>query len=583
MDDINEKLKGLPEEERKVALEILKQYSESGKSELYESLKYADYDEIPVDIHTFLHDKKYLGAALYDPDGRFTLFPYWETKLEEIFPDNVTTRYNTIVFTGAIGLGKSTIAVICLLYLLYRLLCLKDPYLYYGLQPIDKISISLMNITLENAKGVALDKMNQMLLSSEWFMAHGEMKGISNLEYIPQKHIELITASSNNQVIGRAIFCLDGDSVIKTTVGDYTLKSLVDENINVVSIDNAGNEVVSNTCTVKPTIVTDEEYEIELADNTIIKCTGDHLLMLKDGTYKAAKDLTLDDELMDKPMSSYDIFISDIIKERGQWGIKNEYFEGHHILPRCLGGEGRTKDKHPNIIRLYPEEHYLAHKLLLEKYPGVKQLEFAFHMMNIQNVKKYKLPEVEYAEAKHWISENYKNRQFSAETRRKMSLKAKGRADSISAMRKGKVAITNGIDCRYIEKDASVPDGWHYGTSSVGHHPKHTTHKKHVLKDREAFRKQKSDLSSGSRNGMYGKGYKLAGGKNGKAKTRYFFEDKVFECRKELAEYIVSAGINTRVTEATLRAIESGKYGQLFKNRYQYIIDNMRWEAKNAN
>ena len=213
MDDINEKLKGLPEEERKVALEILKQYSKDGKSELYESLKYADYDEIPVDIHTFLHDKKYLGAALYDPDGRFTLFPYWETKLEEIFPDNTTTKYNTIVFTGAIGLGKSTIAVICLLYLLYRLLCLKDPYLYYGLQPIDKISISLMNITLENAKGVALDKMNQMILSSEWFMSHGEMKGISNLEYIPQKHIELITASSNNQVIGRAIYANFTDEV----------------------------------------------------------------------------------------------------------------------------------------------------------------------------------------------------------------------------------------------------------------------------------------------------------------------------------------------------------------------------------
>ena len=93
-----------------------------------------------------------------------------------------------------------------MLYLLYRLLCLKDPYLFYGLQPIDKISISLLNITIENAKGVALDKMNQLLLSSEWFMAHGKMSGISNLEYIPEKHIELITASSNNQVIGRAIF-----------------------------------------------------------------------------------------------------------------------------------------------------------------------------------------------------------------------------------------------------------------------------------------------------------------------------------------------------------------------------------------
>jgi hypothetical protein len=108
---------------------------------------------------------------------------------------------------------NSTIAVICLLYLLYRLLCLKDPYLYYGLQPIDKISISLMNITLENAKGVAQDKMNQMILSSAWFMAHGKMTGTSNLNYIPEKHIEVITASSNNQVIGRAIFANFTDEV----------------------------------------------------------------------------------------------------------------------------------------------------------------------------------------------------------------------------------------------------------------------------------------------------------------------------------------------------------------------------------
>lgn len=213
MDNINDKLQGLSEEERKVALEILKQYSKEGKSELYDSLKYVDYDEVPVDINTFLHDKKYLGNALYDQDGRFTLFPYWEEKLKDIFPDNCSTKYNTIIFTGAIGLGKSTIAVICLLYLLYRLLCLKDPYLYYGLQPIDKISISLMNITLENAKGVALDKMNQMILSSDWFIHHGQMMGVSNLNYVPDKHIELITASSNNQVIGRAIFANFTDEV----------------------------------------------------------------------------------------------------------------------------------------------------------------------------------------------------------------------------------------------------------------------------------------------------------------------------------------------------------------------------------
>ena len=210
---IENTLSSLSEEEKALAFSMLKEFSSEGKSETYDKLKWADWDEIPVDINTFIHDKRYLGNALYDSEGKFTVFPYWEEKLKEIFPTNTTTRYNTIVFTGAIGLGKSTIAVICLLYLLYRLLCLKNPYLYYGLQPIDKISISLMNITIENAKGVALDKMNQMILSSEWFKAHGEMSGISNLNYIPEKHIELITASSNNQVIGRAIFANFTDEV----------------------------------------------------------------------------------------------------------------------------------------------------------------------------------------------------------------------------------------------------------------------------------------------------------------------------------------------------------------------------------
>lgn len=44
-------------------------------------------------------------------------------------------------------------------------------------------------------------------------MAHGKISGTTNLEYIPEKHIELITASSNNQVIGRAIFANFTDEV----------------------------------------------------------------------------------------------------------------------------------------------------------------------------------------------------------------------------------------------------------------------------------------------------------------------------------------------------------------------------------
>ena len=75
--------------------------------------------------------------------------------LKKLFPDNLTTAYNTLILTGAIGLGKTLVGDLALLYLLYRVLCLKDPYAYYGMQPIDKISISLLNVTIDAAHGVA--------------------------------------------------------------------------------------------------------------------------------------------------------------------------------------------------------------------------------------------------------------------------------------------------------------------------------------------------------------------------------------------------------------------------------------------
>ena len=38
------------------------------------------------------------------------------------------------------------------------MMCLKNPYLHYGLQDIDLITFAFINITLDAAKGVAWDK-----------------------------------------------------------------------------------------------------------------------------------------------------------------------------------------------------------------------------------------------------------------------------------------------------------------------------------------------------------------------------------------------------------------------------------------
>lgn len=205
----NELLESLSEEERAVAFSILKEMQSEGTSNTYNNLVLADYNEVPVDMYTFLHNKRYLGKGLTDAEGRFTVFPYWEDLLIKLYPDPLEpAKCNTLALTGGIGLGKTLVAVIIGLYELYRILCLKDPYVYYGLQPIDKITFAFINITLDDARGVAWSKLQGLVKLSPWFLEHGKLSKSDDPEWSPDSektHIELICGSLPRHFIGRAL------------------------------------------------------------------------------------------------------------------------------------------------------------------------------------------------------------------------------------------------------------------------------------------------------------------------------------------------------------------------------------------
>ena len=206
-------LNTLTPQEREHALKILSQLKTNGSSEILDKMRLEDYKEVPVDINTFMHDERYLGKGLINVEGKFTVFPYWVETLNKVFPNNTDTAYNTLILSGAIGLGKSFVAVIAMLYMLYRMMCLKDPYLHYGLQSIDKITFSFLNITKEAAKGVAWTKCQELLQMSPWFMERGRVSQSLNPEWQPKESIELLYGSQPRHVIGRAVFCSFEDEI----------------------------------------------------------------------------------------------------------------------------------------------------------------------------------------------------------------------------------------------------------------------------------------------------------------------------------------------------------------------------------
>lgn len=81
------------------------------------------------------------------------------------------------------------------------------------------------------------------------------------------------------------------------------------------------------------------------------------------------------------------IYDSLILRARQREKKENEYYEKHHVVPKCIGG---SNDEN-NIVELTLREHFFAHRLLTYIYPNEKNIIFALWMittMTLSSLKK---------------------------------------------------------------------------------------------------------------------------------------------------------------------------------------------------
>ena len=263
-----------------------------GDSSLYDELYYTDYQEIPVSFEQFITDDRYLGKSTRN--GEF-LYDFWKQECPKI----VNSSCVEVALSGAIGIGKTTVADLMIAYILYKTMCMKDPQAFFNLSPGSNIKVAFLNNTLASSQSVGYETFMSFLRESPWFLDHGKLNR-DGTELILERGFGVLVGSKPQHSLGQHVICVTGDTVIQTDKGSYPISELENQLIKVKTYDNINKEIVdSEECTVKQTGSATELYEIELEDGSIIKCTPEHRWMLKDGTYKMAKDLSEDDELMD--------------------------------------------------------------------------------------------------------------------------------------------------------------------------------------------------------------------------------------------------------------------------------------------
>jgi hypothetical protein len=151
--------------------------------------------------------------------------------------------------------------------------------------------------------------------------------------------------------------------------------------------------------------------------------------------------------------------------------IKNDtdsYYEKHHIVPKCLGGN----DDNDNLVLLTAREHFIAHKLLCEIYPDNDKLHYAlWRMMNPQSKRhkrSYNISSYDYERRKKLQQEQVrklglsnKGRNISEE--QKIKIREKRKLQIISEETKTKISNTlknkpkNKITCPHCKKTGGEP------------------------------------------------------------------------------------------------------------------------------
>jgi hypothetical protein len=151
-----------------------------------EILNTSPFEETPVDVRTFVEDKDFLNQPplsdiQYDIVEAMSQVYFLEDLKRFMKSHEAEAHYNKYTKTEIIlklgkGSGKDHTSTIACAYIVYKLLCLKDPAAYFGKPPGDAIDILNVAINAQQAKNVFFKGFKSKITRSPWFRGKYDAK-----------------------------------------------------------------------------------------------------------------------------------------------------------------------------------------------------------------------------------------------------------------------------------------------------------------------------------------------------------------------------------------------------------------------
>jgi hypothetical protein len=210
-------------------------------NDFLEVLKDNHFEESPVDVKTFVESPEYLAQPPLSKIQYDIVEAMSQIYRKEDLQDLIGTaeggshydKYtkNEIILQLGKGSGKDFVSTVACAYVVYKLLCLKDPARYFGKPSGDAIDIINVAINAEQAKNVFFKGFKNKIEKSPWFAGKYEAK-VNSIDF--NKSITVYSGHSereSHEGLNLFMAVLDEISGFATEVGTGNEQGKTADNI----------------------------------------------------------------------------------------------------------------------------------------------------------------------------------------------------------------------------------------------------------------------------------------------------------------------------------------------------------------
>ncbi len=174
--------------------------------EAFEAVSGAEWSEIPVEIEEFVTSEEFLhlpplSEFQYQIIRAGTQIYYLSTLISLYGERAAAKRFaqtcNELILQLGKGSGKDYASTIICSYIVYLLLCLKDPAKYYGKPSGDNIDILNIAVNADQARNVFFSQLKKRIMNCSWFEGKFAPPTQNSIEF--EKGVRLFSGHSERE------------------------------------------------------------------------------------------------------------------------------------------------------------------------------------------------------------------------------------------------------------------------------------------------------------------------------------------------------------------------------------------------